>query len=181
MKTILVTGPIGAGKSEVCRILGRMGYPVYDSDSRTKALYESVPGLKERIESVLGIPFSELGRIFKSNSLRERLEAVVYPLVLGDFERWRSLQDSPLVFMESALAGQKSIFDGEFDEKWMVDAPFYKRRRRNPKAEQRDALQHFEKDKFDRVIVNDGTLEELEQKIKILLDFYGLKENQASM
>ena len=49
MKTFLVTGPIGSGKSEVCRYLASKGYPVYDCDSRTKGLYESVPGLKSRI------------------------------------------------------------------------------------------------------------------------------------
>ena len=38
MKTVLVTGLIGAGKSELCSLLAAKGYPVYDSDSRTKAL-----------------------------------------------------------------------------------------------------------------------------------------------
>ena len=38
MKTVLVTGLIGAGKSALCSLLAAKGYPVYDSDSRTKAL-----------------------------------------------------------------------------------------------------------------------------------------------
>ena len=64
MTTVLVTGPIGGGKSTVCRILELAGYPVYDCDARCKALYDTVPGLKEQIEKELEIPFRELGRIF---------------------------------------------------------------------------------------------------------------------
>ena len=39
MRKVLITGRIGSGKSEVSKILGALGYSVYDSDSRTKALY----------------------------------------------------------------------------------------------------------------------------------------------
>ena len=52
MKTILVTGPIGSGKSAVCRLLAARGVPVYDCDARTKSLYvrrkDLVPRLEER-------------------------------------------------------------------------------------------------------------------------------------
>ena len=40
-KKIAVTGGIGSGKSVVSRILSLMGIPVYDCDSRAKALMES--------------------------------------------------------------------------------------------------------------------------------------------
>ena len=66
MKTILVTGGIASGKSEVCRYLASKGLPVYDSDSRTKALYGSVPGLVERIEAAIGVPFAQIGVIFST-------------------------------------------------------------------------------------------------------------------
>ena len=62
MKTILVTGPIGSGKSEACRYLASLGFPVYDCDSRTKLLYSLVPGLKCRIEDALELRWEQIGR-----------------------------------------------------------------------------------------------------------------------
>lgn len=48
--TLLITGGIGSGKSLVSRYMEELGVPVYDSDSRTKALYEGscFPGLRLR-------------------------------------------------------------------------------------------------------------------------------------
>ena len=50
--TILITGGIGSGKSVVSGILRALGIPVYDTDSRTKALYEGELGM--RLEEDLG-------------------------------------------------------------------------------------------------------------------------------
>ena len=38
MTLIAITGGIGSGKSIVARLVGVMGYEVYDCDSRAKAL-----------------------------------------------------------------------------------------------------------------------------------------------
>ena len=46
MKVLAVTGGIGSGKSEVCRILADKGLTLqYNADSRAKALYVERPGL----------------------------------------------------------------------------------------------------------------------------------------
>ena len=43
MTVIVVTGGIGSGKSEVCRILRTLGFSSqYDADTRAKALYEEI-------------------------------------------------------------------------------------------------------------------------------------------
>lgn len=171
MKTILVTGPIGSGKSAVCRRLEELGFEVYDSDSRTKALYETVPGLKRKLEEVLEVPFEELSVIFTDDRKREILESIVYPLVLKDIKEWReALQNNSFyskdsVFVESAVALEKEQFDGLYDEVWLVTAPLEERIRRNPKAAQRDSLQHMDESKASRIIINDSTLEDLYKKI----------------
>lgn len=165
MRTVLVTGPIGGGKSTVCRRLEEKGWPVYDSDSRTKALYTSVPGLKEKIELTVGTTLDNLAVIFTDNDKREALEAVVYPEVLKDFTSWRDSQTASTVFFESAIALQKPIFRDLFDSVWLVDAPLESRKDRNPKALQRDGLQTFDRSAADIVITNDGTIEELNDKI----------------
>ena len=174
MLTIIVTGGIGSGKSAVCALLARRGIPVYDSDSRTKALYDSVPGLKEKIEAELGIPFSGLAKLIFSNSeAREKLEAIVYPLVRADFEAWRDTQkDAPLVVLESAIILSKPIFDGIADGVVAVTAPDDVRMERlisrgltEKDARRRMASQSIDLSRAGAVIHNDGTLQSLSRKV----------------
>ena len=169
MKTFLVTGPIGSGKSEVCRYLASKGYPVYDCDSRTKGLYESVPGLKSRIETALGIDWSEIGIIFSDSGRRETLERIVFPLLADDIRAWKSGLDSRLAFIESAIATEKKEFDGLYDGVLLVTADYGLRRGRNPKAAQRDSLQTFDLSGADWVLENDSTIEELHLKTDDIL------------
>lgn len=171
MKTVLVTGGIASGKSEVCRYLASKGFPVYDSDSRTKSLYDSVPGLKKRIEEAIDAPFSKIGIIFSDPQKREALEQVVYPEVLKDFLTWKASCNAGTVFFESAVALDKSVFDGQWDEVWLVKAPLEARLKRNPKAKERvKAQQKVDESLADAVIVNDSSIEELHLKVNKLLN-----------
>ncbi|MBR3074226.1 MAG: dephospho-CoA kinase [Bacteroidales bacterium] len=165
MTTVLVTGPIGGGKSTVCRYLEAKGYPVYDCDSRCKALYCTVPGLKTKIESELGIPFSRLDMVFKSPVKLAKLENIVYPLLVADIEEWKAVLGSDMAFIESAVALEKPAFGHLWDKVLLVDAPLSVRRRRNAKAEERGAFQHFDDKQVDYIIVNDSKLESLFPKI----------------
>lgn len=172
MKTILVTGGIASGKSEVCAELSRLGWPVYDSDSRTKALYDSVPGLRARVEQAIGRPFAEIGIIFEDASARAALEAVVYPEVLRDFIAWREAlpADAPAAVFESAVALDKAQFEGLFDEVWLVQAPLGARLSRNPKAARRLAAQQdIDPSRADRIVVNDGSLQALRHRTDVLV------------
>ena len=55
MKIVVVTGGIGSGKSEVCRILSDMGLDLqYHADDRVKRLYAEHPSLLDDIESQTG-------------------------------------------------------------------------------------------------------------------------------
>ena len=181
MLTVIVTGGIGSGKSAVCALLAKRGIPVYDSDSRTKALYDSVPGLKERIEAELGVPFSSLAKIIFSNSeAREKLEAIVYPLVRADFEAWRDAQDAQFVVLESAIILSKPIFDGIADYVVAVTASEDVRLERlisrgltEEDARRRMASQSLDLSKADVIIENDGSLDELAQKCDSLFTFEG--------
>lgn len=171
MKRVLVTGRIGSGKSEVCRYLAAKGWPVYDCDSRCKQLYDKVPGLKERIERELDIPFGELGRIFTDKVLLDKLEAIVFPLLLDDLKNWlRSERRSELSFIESATAPEKKAFDNMYDEVLMIQAPFETRAKRSSKAAERDALQTYGNAMATHVIDNTGTIEELHIKIDELYE-----------
>ena len=165
MKTTLVTGGIGSGKSEVCRHLSRRGFPVYDCDSRCKALYDDVPGLRDRIESELGIPFCRLSVIFEDDKKREKLESIVFPLLLEDISLWKSGIDAGRCFIESATALSKKAFDEVYDDVWIVKAGYCARLARNSKVAQRDGLQVFDESRASEIIENDGSIEELYDKV----------------
>ena len=178
MKTVLLTGGIASGKSEACRHLASLGYPVYDCDSRAKALYDEVPGLKARAEKAAGLPFERFGAIFEDEARREALEAVVYPEVLADILRWKDgLGKCGICFIESAVAAERPLFEGLFDEVWMVTAPLDLRLARNPKAAGRIGAQHPESVMTDIVIENDGSLEELNAKIDNILKTHNNGKN----
>lgn len=169
MKTILITGPIASGKSLCSKYLQDKGYPVYDCDSRTKALYDKIPGLKEKIENALNISWKEIGVIFKDEQKRITLESIVYPLVLEDLRQWKEEQSSELIFIESAIALDKAIFNNSYDLVMMIVAPLGVREQRNPLVISRDHLQNFDMTRINYVIENDGTQEELYLKIDQLL------------
>lgn len=179
MTLFLVTGGIGSGKSEVCRYLVSRGIPVYDSDSRTKALYDSVPGLPARIDAALGGGLIKedssldrkalAGLVFSDSEKLRILESIVHPEVLKDFFAWKDSLDCPAAAMESAIAAGLGIFDGVFDFTILVDAPLDLRIDRacrrdsasREKVAERVVHQNFAALHADAVIVNDASLEEL--------------------
>ena len=117
---VLVTGGIGSGKSLVCRYLAEMGLPIYDSDSRTKELYDTLPFLLGRLEVAFGLSLrnaeGNLDRkllasiIFSDAEKLMLLESIVHPLVREDFESWAVGTNAPAVVFESAIVLQKASF-----------------------------------------------------------------------
>ena len=191
--TIAVTGGIGSGKSLVCSMLERRGVPVYDSDSETKALYETVPGLLDRISSALGTDVTDgngrldraklASEVFSCPEKLNILENMVYPEVKKNFESWRLKKFSdgaPVVAMESALVLEKPFFRDLFDKILLVDAPVEQRLQRamHRDGADRDAilkrmsmqrlLNDISEGKVspgaDFIIVNDGNIGDLEKK-----------------
>ena len=169
MRTILVTGPIGSGKSAACRYLASLDFPVYECDARTKMLYSLVPGLKCSIEERLDLPWARIGEVFADPGKLQALEEMVYPYVVEDLKAWKAAQTAPLLFVESAIALDKPQFDGLWDRVLLVTAPYELRVQRNPKAAERDALQAFDPARIDFTVDNGGTLEELQFKIRQLI------------
>jgi dephospho-CoA kinase len=169
MRTILVTGPIGSGKSAVCKYLASLDFPVYECDARTKMLYSLVPGLKCSIEERLGLPWSQIGTVFSDPDKLRTLEEMVYPHVVEDLKAWKAAQKAPLLFIESAIALDKPQFDGFYDRVLLVTAPYELRVQRNPRAAERDALQSYDPTRIDYRLDNDGTKEEMYIKIRQLI------------
>lgn len=177
MMNVLVTGRIGSGKSAVCGYLESKGIPVYYADERTKALYDSAPGLAGLVDAAVGggvlRPDGRVdrkllaARIFSSAEMLRALEAVVHPAVLEDFLEWRSGIDAGLVVMESAIALRLEDYMRVFDAAVLVYAPPELCVSRacardgvsRGEVESRMAGQQFDTSTVDAVIVNDGSLE----------------------
>ena len=52
--TLGITGGIGSGKSYVASLLSKRGIPVYDTDSRAKALYDEDSTLRQELIQLFG-------------------------------------------------------------------------------------------------------------------------------
>ena len=183
MRTVIVTGGIGSGKSAVCALLRKRGIPVYDSDSRVKELYKSRRSLVPRLEKALGCPLRQddgtldkarlSALIFSDEGARETLESIVYPILLKDFQRWRSRQKAPFVVLESAIILSKPIFDGLADAVVLVDAPRELRIRRvmerdgvsREQVQRRLEAQDLPLEKVNVTLSNSGSAEELQQAV----------------
>lgn len=189
MKTLVVTGGIGSGKSLVCQYLSQQGIPVYDADARTKRLYDEDPTLIPALEQALGLPLRDASgqwdrkalasAVFGDEKRLATLEAVVHPRVYDDFVRWRDSQPAtaPFVVMESAIFLQKPLFRPLADRVLLVDAPEGVRLQRvasrdgmAPEAvRQRMAAQTVDASAADAVVVNDGSPAELRTRVDEIL------------
>ena len=140
--TLGCTGGIGSGKSYVSRIFEKLGYPVYFSDDRAKMLYDTDPLLLKQLVELLGgdiLSDGKLdrkvmaGKIFGDTSLLRKVEALVHPAVLRDFEKWKedvctqmeSEDKLPaFVIFESAILLETPLVKGCADKVLHVKAPY---------------------------------------------------------
>ena len=193
MKVLAVTGGIGSGKSEVCRILAENGLILqYKADSRAKALYLECPGLLDEIEKTLGCQFRDedgtfvpsrlAAVIFSDGAALEKVEALLFPEMIRDFHRvMAEAAEDQIVVFESATFLEKKQFDGFADIVLLVDAPFEMRLERACRRDgaSREAImarmksqklmnelsEGHEDPRISYKVLNDGTTQELEQKV----------------
>ncbi len=188
MKRIGITGGIGAGKSLVAEIIKAMGYPVYNSDERAKELTESNPKIKEGLIFLFGEEiyqndtlnkFALAQAIFSDDSLREKVNALIHPIVREDYNLWALAQNNSLVFNESAILFETRSFKN-FDAIILVYAPKELRIKRIMKRDncsenevlKRMNSQFSDEEKFQYTelrILNDEKKPLLEQIEKIIL------------
>jgi dephospho-CoA kinase len=130
MKSIGITGGIGSGKSLVCKILEKIGYPVFYADAEAKKAMKEDQNLKNELISLLGESTylnNELNRpfvaeqIFKNHQLKNKVNDLVHPAVFRAFENWKNIQSSLLVFNESALLFETGSYK-RFDATILVTA-----------------------------------------------------------
>ncbi len=114
MLKVGITGGIGSGKSTVCRLFALMGIPVYDADSRAKALMTTNASLVKSVKKYFGAEVYDndgnlnrklLGSIvFNDKKKLNLLNSLVHPVVQKDHEQWhRKQKNCPFTIKEAAL------------------------------------------------------------------------------
>lgn len=120
MYKVGITGGIGSGKSTLCGMLAERGVAVYDADSRAKRLMtESEPLRRALVEAFGAETFNAEGlnraylaeRVFHDAEQLRRLNGIVHPAVIADFEVWAEAQQGSYVVFESAILFEAGLED----------------------------------------------------------------------
>ena len=110
-----ITGGIGSGKTTVSNIFLHLGYKIYNSDERAKYLMERDEETVEKITDLLGESAYKEGLInkkliseslYNDDNLREKINAIVHPVTINDFNHWVNENPDDILVKESALIYQ---------------------------------------------------------------------------
>lgn len=135
MRKIGITGPIGSGKTHVCKIFTeKYNIPVFNSDEAVREIQDSDPYVQGEILKWLGYEAfissrtgNKLNRsyvakiLFNDIDALERMVALVRPLLMEKFYKFcyyyefLSENKPPFILFESAILMQRNlynIFDG---------------------------------------------------------------------
>lgn len=186
-----ITGGIGSGKSFVCQLLEKQGFPIFYCDDVAKRIIRTHPDVKRDLVELVGADvYSSEGILQKSvlaaylcqgRSFSSKVDAIVHPRVAEAFRVWCEAQEAPVAFMECALLFE-SGFQKLVDHTIHVTAPLEVRIERvmkrdgvsKEKVKAWIDLQMPESEKqqlADFSICNDESIPLEPQIMKILADF----------
>jgi len=185
-----ITGGIGSGKSTFCDFLKAEKYPVLYADDIAKSLMSTNDEIIRAIQSAFGEQSyreNELQRdylsreVFSNPEKLQQLNAIVHPAVIRESAILldAALREHDLVFYEAALIFEAHM-ENLFDYVILLTAPQEKRINRisvrdNTSEEKilsrmrNQMSDEIKKDKADLVILNDGSIEDLQSKVKFAI------------
>ena len=188
MTIIGVTGGMGSGKTLVSSMLGMLGAKVIEADKVAKGLYTAEPDLKRDIIEAFGmgildefgeVSFKQLAaKAFKDKSSTAILNKITHPYIREAIRRLiidlsmteniiavdaALLFEGELLYTVDYIIAVTSPEDGRIDRivksGRFTEAEVRRRMKYQLPDEEKAALSDF-------VIVNTGTIEELERKVK---------------
>lgn len=126
-----VTGGIGSGKSYVCRLIEKAGYPVFYTDTVARQEMVSNVELRDKLRALISLELYDAAGALDKRLVREFIQesrenaaavnAAVHPFVRTRWREWAARQGNGMVFMECALLFE-ARFDNEVDFKLCVTA-----------------------------------------------------------
>lgn len=155
MYKIALTGGIGTGKTYLSKHFVQMGIPVFYADDEAKKIYQDenfVQSLCQEFGTEILFPDGQANLrqiskiVFNDDSQLQKLNAMIHPWVMRQFDVWAAKQSSQTVMMETAI-----VFEGNltsyFDKIIVADAPLELRIRRvlsrNPELSREEILQRI--------------------------------------
>ncbi|MFZ1320694.1 MAG: dephospho-CoA kinase [Ignavibacteria bacterium] len=183
-----VTGGVGSGKTEVCKLLAKRGFKVLYSDIIAKNLYITNKKLVQEIVKVFGKDIVNYkgkinlpkfkDKIFSSKKNYSAINKIVHPVVIKDIKSFVKKNNYDIVIVESAL-----LFESGFDESMdYIIMVYSKKKDRVDRLKIRDEsssksiteLMKFQIDErkkmemSDFVIINNKTLKDLKIQVNFL-------------
>lgn len=193
MVKIGITGGIGCGKSEVCRLLEVNHIPIIHADLVAREMIDSHEGIKSQVKKIFGddiyLTTSKLDRkrmaeiIFNNDQAKEQLNSIVHPHVIAyqeaELKKLEASQQYRFAGVEAALIFEAGV-EKQFDVIVVVAASektIVKRLMKRDGITKDDILNRIRSqmplaDKIKRadfVIHNVGSLDELNHKVKRLI------------
>jgi dephospho-CoA kinase len=187
-----LTGGIGSGKSTVSDMFSDLGVPVLDADVIAHALTAPGQPALQQITRIFGEDILDqsgqlkrklLGNIvFSDKSLKLKLEGILHPLVFQEMDNMLENLDTAYCILSIPLLIETGATD-RVDRVLVVDIPESQQLERVCKRdgispEQAAKIINSQISRADRVriaddiITNDGSLEQLAEKISFLHDKY---------
>jgi dephospho-CoA kinase len=204
MIKIGITGGIGCGKSEVCRMLKKRGIPIIRADQVAKLMVNNNATIKSKIKEAFGndfyLPNGELNRkkmaqiVFNDESAKLKLNEIVHPHVIQyqrqTLERLKKTGKFKIAGVEAALIYEANS-DSQFDFVVVVSAEtetIIKRLAGRDGFDKNEILKRItsqmdlsEKVKrADFVIHNNGSIQYLKKEVVKLLVWLQDKADQKS-
>jgi dephospho-CoA kinase len=184
-----LTGQIGAGKTSAARILARLGAAVVDADQIGRKVVDQSSVLRRKLAKVFGNSVIDgKGRVYRKKlaelafaggNATETLNALVHPYLLKELRRRvrRASRTHAVAVIDAALLLYWGL-DKEVDFVLVIHASRATRlkrleargiSRKDALARERAQLSFREfQQRADRVMLNNGTIDDLKRKIQTL-------------
>ena len=125
IKKVAITGNIGSGKSEFCKILSEKGYYVINADELSKELLITNKEIKSKIIKAFGSESyinNEINKkfiaekAFSSPANVQKINSIIHPVVVSEVKKIFNEKEGKekIIFVEAALiyeADMENIFD----------------------------------------------------------------------
>ncbi len=129
---VALTGGIGSGKTTIAKLLETMGCVLYNSDEKAKELYYNDEVKKQVINLLSENTYSSDNKlnnayvssiIFNDSDKLEKLNAIIHPALVLDFENFVKKQNkNSVIIKESALIFETGLYK-KFENIILVIAP----------------------------------------------------------
>ena len=194
MYVVGLTGGIGSGKSEAARLFAELGVPIVDVDIISHELTASGQGTLEEIAQVFGKDMlnsdGSLNRaalrqkVFADREARKKLETILHPAIYNKaMEALNKNATAPYQVLAIPLLFESDRYLKIINRSLVIDSS---PKMQISRASKRDGLSESDIQKIidiqiprekrnalaDDIILNDGLIEELKEKIKRVHEKY---------